>query len=259
MWGRSHPVRVLVVDDEPDIRRVMSRALTTQGIKVDSAADAAGALQQLGRASYDLVLLDVLMPGTSGVDLLATVLRQVPDQRVMMVSALNEPRVRVTCLESGAVDYLSKPFVLAELVARVRVHARRDPPAVPAQRVERRRGERRVGGRRAVDRVGGDLSAHPGDGRFLRRSGVTLDLRVRRVTVGAVDVALSERECLVLAHLMRGARDVCTREEILREVWGASGGQSSNVVDVYVGRLRGKLPAGTITTVRNAGYAFDDA
>ncbi len=247
-------MRVLVVDDEPDIRRLMSHALTAQGINVDTAPDGGAALQQLDRQSYDLMLLDVLMPGTSGVDLLPALFAQHPHQRVMMISALNEPRVRVKCLESGAVDYLAKPFVLAELVARVRVHARKEPTG-PAARAERRRQDRRARGRRTSDPlpVAGPESDPK---RFLRSPALTLDLHARRARAGTLDIALSERETLVLAHLVRHAGEVCSRGEILGEVWGPGSAQSSNVVDVYVGRLRSKLPEGTITTVRHAGYVF---
>jgi two-component system OmpR family response regulator len=247
-------VRVLVVDDEPDIRRLMSHALTAQGITVDTAPDGDAALHQLDRQAYDLMLLDVLMPGTSGVDLLPALFDRHPQQRVMMISAINEPRVRVKCLESGAVDYLAKPFVLAELVARVRVHARRDL-AQPGRRTERRQQERRSRGRRATDPLPPPPEGEDPD-RYLRTPSLTLDLQARRARSGSQDIGLSERETLVLAHLLRRAGEVCPRLEILDEVWGRGTGQSSNVVDVYVGRLRSKLPEGTITTVRHAGYLF---
>ena len=253
-------MRVLVVDDEPDIRRFMSHALLAQGMQVDTAADGDGALLQLRRETYDVMLLDVLMPGTSGLELLPLVFKLSPNLRVMMISALNEPRTRVRCLELGAVDYLSKPFELGELVARVRIHTRVGSGST-VTRVEQRQGERRMSGRRVHARRR-DQSAEgpPGeDGRFLRSPGVTLDVRSRRVHVGAEVISLSERESLVLAFLIRRSGDVCTRQEILTEVWGPAGAQNGNLVDVYVGRLRAKLPTDTITTVRNAGYAFNAA
>ena len=111
-------MRVLVVDDEPDIRRFMTHALEAQGMTV------AAALESLRQRTYDVLLLDVLMPGRSGVELLPQVFKVCPGLKVMMISALNEPRTRVRCLELGAVDYVSKPFVLGELVARVRTHTR---------------------------------------------------------------------------------------------------------------------------------------
>lgn len=254
----------------------MSQALTKQRMSVDTCGDGAAALQQLGREPYDVLLLDVMMPGTSGVDLLPSVFKVRPGLKVMMLSALNEPRLRVKCLELGAVDYVAKPFVLAELVARVRVHARNGNGNGNGHvnvngngngngtgvRTERRAAERRVGGgRRVIDRRKSQPYDVPEgeDNRFVRRAGATLDLHARRVHVGGAAIALSERESLVLAHLMRRAGDVCTRTDILREVWGTHSSQSSNVVDVYVARLRVKLPAGSIATVRNTGYAYSAA
>jgi DNA-binding response OmpR family regulator len=250
-------MRVLIVDDEPDIRRVLSRALASQGMAADTAENGAMALEHLRQTSYDVVLLDVLMPGPTGIDLLPQILRMYPDVRVLMISAVNEPRSRVKCFELGAVDYLSKPFILAELVARVRVHTRQE--ILPAQTVERRVGDRRAGGRRASDREQPALAAATESGRYLTTAKATLDLWSRAVITDGASVALSERESLVLTYLMQRVGDVCTREEILDTVWGPDGASTGNVVDVYVGRLRAKLPADTITTIRNAGYAFNAA
>lgn len=252
-------MRVLVVDDEPDIRRFMTHALKAQRMVVDSAADGPAALEQLRRQAYDVLLLDVLMPGQSGLELLPQVLTLCPDLRVLMISAINDPRTRVRCLELGAVDYIAKPFVLAELIARVRIHTqlRGGAPGPPEQRhVERRQQTRRVHERRAD----GARQATAGEeGLFLRHPGVTLDLRGRRVHMGGLVFHLSEREVLVLACLMRRYGEVCTRQEILGEVWGLSESHNGNLVDVYVGRLRAKLPPDVISTVRNAGYAFTAA
>jgi two-component system, OmpR family, response regulator len=248
-------MRVLIVDDEPDIRRVLSRALASQGMRIDTAANGAIALEHLKQAWYDVVLLDVLMPGPSGIELLPQIIREQPDVRVLMISAVNEPRSRLKCFELGAVDYLSKPFILAEVVARVRVHTRSDLTVVPP--LERRVGDRRAGGRRASDRE--VLPAAAESGRYLTTGKATLDRWTRAVVTDGVTVALSERESLVLTYLMQRVGDVCTREEILDTVWGPDGASTGNVVDVYVGRLRAKLPADTITTIRNAGYAFNAA
>lgn len=249
-------MRVLIVDDEPDIRRFMTHALAAQGMTVDVASDGPAALRQVDQASYDIVLLDVVMPGTSGLDLLPSLLERVPTLRVIMISALIEPRTKVKCLERGAVDYLAKPFVLAELIARVRIHTARVPRGVPVQ--ERRREERRVADRR-VNRIALDQGSATDEHRFIRAPGATLDLRHRKVHIGGRVVSLSERESLVLACLLRRSGGVCTRQEILGEVWGQAAGQNGNLVDVYVGRLRAKLLAESIVTVRNAGYSFHAA
>ena len=250
-------MRVLIVDDEPDIRRFMKRALALQGMTVDVASDGPAALRQVDQASYDIVLLDVVMPGTSGLDLLPSLLERVPNLRVIMISALIEPRTKVKCLERGAVDYLAKPFVLAELIARVRIHTARAARGVPV--LERRSEERRVADRRVNNRITLGQGSATEEHRFIRAPGATLDLRHRKVHIGGRVVSLSERESLVLACLLRRSGGVCTRQEILGEVWGQAAGRNGNLVDVYVGRLRAKLLAENIVTVRNAGYSFHAA
>jgi DNA-binding response OmpR family regulator len=250
-------VKILVADDAPDIRQAVARALAPLTTDVDTAADGTQALRLLRQRRYDVLLLDVLTSGVSGLDLIAAAMTANADSRVIMISAVNEPRTRLRCFELGAVDYLSKPFVLAELVARVRVHTR--PEASVAAPVERRRGERRSDGRRANDLAmvsGTDPSATTA--RFVRTSVATLDLVKRAVIADGTTIPLSARESLVLTYLMRRVGSVCSREDILKMVWGSQA-SSGNVVDVYVGRLRAKLPGGSITTVRNAGYAFNSA
>jgi len=248
-------VRVLVVDDEPAIRQLLSRALTGHGFEVDAAPDGDAGLEMLGRAPYDVVLLDVVMPGRSGTDVLPQVLERCPGQNVIMLSALGDPRVKVRCLELGAVDYVTKPFTLAELVARLRVHARRGtPPTVEPTRVERRRGERRVGDRRRSGSSGGAVPGDPAG--WVRTASASLDLVGRRLHTRGRVIALSEREALLLACLLRRPGEAVPREDLLHAVWGPMDSSSANVVDVYVGRLRAKLGAATIQTIRRVGYAY---
>jgi DNA-binding response OmpR family regulator len=248
-------VRVLVIDDEPAIRQLLSRALTGHGFEVDAAADGTAGLDMVTRGSYDVVLLDVVMPGTPGTDVLPRVLERCPGQNVIMLSALGDPRVKVRCLELGAVDYVTKPFTLAELVARLRVHTRRGAgPAVEPARVERRRGERRVGDRRQSS---GTPDGQPADSTgWVRTASASLDLVGRRLHSRGRVIALSEREALLLACLLRRPGQAVTREDLLRAVWGPLDASSANVVDVYVGRLRVKLGAGSIQTIRRVGYAY---
>jgi DNA-binding response OmpR family regulator len=248
-------VRVLVIDDEPAIRQLLSRALTGHGFEVDAAQDGAAGLEMLGRAPYDVVLLDVVMPGTPGTEVLPQVLQRCPGQNVIMLSALGDPRVKVRCLELGAVDYVTKPFTLAELVARLRVHARRGTgPVVEPARVERRRGERRVSDRRAGS--GSDSAAADDSAGWVRTPTASLDLVGRRLHSRGRVIALSEREALLLACLLRKPGQPVTREDLLKAVWGPLDSSSANVVDVYVGRLRAKLGAATIQTIRRVGYAY---
>jgi DNA-binding response OmpR family regulator len=248
-------VRVLVIDDEPAIRQLLTRALTGHGFRVDTAPDGAAGLEMATRSPYDVVLLDVVMPGTPGTEVLPKVLERCPGQNVVMLSALGDPRVKVRCLELGAVDYVTKPFTLAELVARLRVHGRRGAAAVEPAWVERRRGERRQGDRRLQDPT---VVAEPDSeaSGWVRTPGASLDLVGRRLHSRGRVIALSEREALLLAQLLRRPGQAVTREELLSAVWGPMDAGSANVVDVYVGRLRAKLGADSIQTIRRVGYAY---
>ena len=217
--------RVLVVDDEPRIVSFISRALAAEGLGVDSAYDGPRAIELARARKYELVVLDLLLPGLDGVSVLQSIIDSRPEQRVLVLSAVSDVESKVRCLELGAADYLPKPFALAELLARVRARLRQ-PAAPPAPRM-------------------------------LVAGGLSLDLVRRVADAGHGPVGLSEREFLLLQHLMRKHGDVCTREEILADVWGYSFDPGSNVVDVYVGRLRAKLGAEWIETVRSVGYRLE--
>lgn len=216
---------VLVVDDEPRIVSFVSRALSAEGFQVDGVLDGARGLDLARTGKYELVVLDLLLPSMGGVSVLQELMEARPSQRVLILSALSDVETKVRCLEVGASDYLSKPFSLAELVARIRARLRQ-PASGPEQRM-------------------------------LRLRTVTLDLTRRVASSVAGDVTLSEREFLLLEYLMRRDGDVCTRQRLLADVWGFSFDPGSNVVDVCIGRLRAKLGADVIETVRNVGYRFD--
>ena len=217
--------RVLVVDDEPRISSFVSRALTAEGFDVDSAADGIRGLDLASTGRYELVILDLLLPGLDGVSVLEGLIETRPEQRVLVLSALSDVENRVRCLELGASDYLPKPFAVAELIARVRARLRQ-----PAS------------GR---------------DDRVLRVGDVSLDLVRRTADVGRGPIALPEREFMLLECLARSRGDVLSRERILSAVWGYWFDPGSNVVDVCVGRLRAKLGPNIIETVRGVGYRID--
>lgn len=217
--------RVLVVDDEPRIASFVSRALAAEGFQVDSANDGLRGLELARTGRYELVVLDLLLPGRDGISMLRDLIEARPDQRVLVLSALSDVETKVRCLELGASDYLPKPFSLAELLARVRARLRQ-----PA--------------------------SGPG-GRFLTVGGVTLDLVRRTADSGAGTVPLSEREFHLLRQLMQKGGETCSRPQLLAEVWGYPFDPGSNVVDVCVGRLRAKLGADVIETVRSVGYRFN--
>jgi two-component system, OmpR family, response regulator len=220
--------RILMIDDEPGIRRLVSRALSTAGFEVDCAADGPTGLAMASEGRHELVLLDLMLPGLDGVGVLRGLMAARPSQRVLVLSAIGDVTSKVRCLELGASDYLPKPFAVAELIARVRARLRQPTPEREAPKQER----------------------------WLRVGGVALDTSRRVAEFQSRSVVLSHREFLLLRYLMHKAGDVCGREELLTDVWGYSFDPGTNVVDVYVGRLRAKLSARLIETVRNVGYSF---
>ena len=218
------PARVLLIDDEQRILDFVSRGLRAEGLLVDSAPSGEDGLRLAVSQSYDLVILDLVMPGTDGHRVLDLLLEEKPTQSVLVLSALNDTRSKVRSLERGAEDYVAKPFSLEELLARVRARLR------AAARSE---GTRLVGG------------------------AITLDLIRREADAGSGPVALSEREFLLLGELVRNVGRTVSKERLLSAVWGYHFDPGSNVVDVYVRRLRAKLGADAITTVRGVGYRID--
>jgi DNA-binding response OmpR family regulator len=221
--------RILVVDDEPDLVRFVRRALEVEGFQVLTATDGADGLRLALTEVPDLVVLDLLMPGIDGHAVLAGVLGRHPGMRVLVLSAAAGVEARVDCLERGAVDFLAKPFAIRELLARVRSRLRLSTDDPRAEHV-----------------------LHVGI--------IRLDLRSRRLRVdGGREVVLSQREFLLLAHLMRNVDAVCSRAELLSAVWGYNFDPATNVVDVYIGRLRAKLCKDVIQTVRNVGYQLQSA
>lgn len=224
--------RMLVVDDEDRICRFLGRALRSAGYAVDSATDGPAALRAVRAHDYDMVVLDLMLPGVHGSEVLRRMLDERPDRRILVLSAMTGVEVRVGCLEAGAVDFLAKPFALAELLARIRsrMRERLPGPAAPAP---------------------------PGTvPRALEVGGVRLDTVRRTLEIRGERRSLSHREYAVLLHLLQRAGQVCTREELLSEVWGYSFDPGSNIVDVYIRRLRAKLAGDQIETVRNVGYSF---
>ena len=216
--------RVLVVDDEQRICRFVARSLDAHGFHVDSAATATDALRLAGANDYALIILDLLLPDFDGYEVLRRIIEANSSQRVLVLSAVGDVESRVRCLRLGAVDYLTKPFAIAELVERVK---------------------RRVDDHGATSML-----------RWLEAGGARLDLQRRSLRVREREVPLTPREFELLEHLMRHANEVCTRLELLGDVWGYSFDPGSNVVDVCVGRLRTKLEHDLIETVRNVGYCF---
>jgi DNA-binding response OmpR family regulator len=220
---------LLVVDDEPRIRTILNRSLSAQGHTVYEASDGQAALDQLDSHEMDLVLLDLAMPRRGGLDVLAVLKDRGSSPPVIVLTAVTEISARIQALDRGAVDVVAKPFSTMELSARIRRHLHQET-SVPA-----------------------------GERRYLEAGGVQLDLHRRRAVTAEGPVSLTGREFAVLAHLMRRSNDVCSREELLHDIWDLDFDPGSNVVDVCVGRLRSKIqPTPPIETVRGAGYCFYD-
>jgi DNA-binding response OmpR family regulator len=217
--------RLLVVDDEPRICRFVSRALSARGHTVETSTSGEDALSRASARAFDLVILDLLLPGVDGFEVLDALMAQDPQARVLVLSAVGDIDARVRSLRAGAADYLAKPFAVAELAAR-------------------------------VDARLTELLPCRNEPRWLEVGVVRLDTQRRVLTVEGRNTSLSQREFVLLAHLMRRADEVCTRDELLAEVWGLCFDPRSNVVDVYVRRLRNKLRDDHIETVRNVGYCF---
>lgn len=226
---------VLVVDDEPMLRNLLSRLLRMEGYSVIEASDGQSALELIDARHPDLVLLDVMMPARDGLDVLGD-LRRTSEVPVILVSALGEEVDRVLGLKMGADDYVVKPFSAAELSARI-------------ESVLRRAHMR--------------ATAVPGAATTLAFDGLVIDLQSRDVTVAGENSEMTAKEFDLLAFLAGSPRQVFTREQLLRQVWGSSSDwQSDATITEHVRRLRRKIEEDPdnprwITTVRGVGYRFE--
>ena len=220
-------MRLLVVEDENLIARFVSRGLQSEGYTTSVAPDGEMACQRLRDEEWDLVILDLLLPTRDGFEVLRDLTATANQVPVLVLSAKRSVDVKVAALDAGATDFLAKPFALDELLARVRALLRRDRAAS------------------ASDTPAADLQ-------------FTLDGRSRTLRWGdGGELSLSEREFGLLEYLVRSPNQIVSRERILSAVWEYQFDPRSNVVDVYVGRLRRKLhPAVRIETVRGGGYCL---
>jgi two-component system response regulator MprA len=226
MSGRP---RVLVVEDDADIAGVLRRSLDKEGYEVRIAGDGEIALDQAGDFEPDAVVLDLGLPKLDGVEVCRR-LREDGDMPILILTARDALEARVVGLDSGADDYLVKPFEREELLARLRALLRRRPP------------------RGSAFLVVGDLRLNPDS---------------REVFRGERDLELTAREFELLEHLMRNERIVVSRQALLDEVWGYHPFAETNTVDVFISNLRRKLEAGgeprVLHTVRGAGYVLREA
>jgi len=219
---------ILVIEDEPGIVDFLERGLQAHGFEVSAALDGMTGAEKALAEAVDLIVLDMMLPGRSGAQVLAEVHAAKPALPVIILTARGEIEHRVAGLDAGAVDYLTKPFSISELAARIRAQLR-----VAAQTPT--------------------TTIHAGD--------VDVNLITREVRRAGELVRLSTTEFELLVYLLRNRGQVLSREQILRAVWGYEYDPGTNVVDVYVGYLRRKLRradrSAPIVTVRSVGYRFD--
>ncbi len=213
--------RILVAEDEPNIVRFLVKGLQAEGHATTPAADGPTALYLAQTGEFDLMLLDLGLPGRDGLDVLTELRRKHVRLPIIVLTARSTTADVVTGLDCGADDYISKPFRLAELLARVRLRLR----------PENSREE------------------------FVLRNGdLTLDMRTRQAEIGGRVIDLSAREFALAEMFLRHPGQVLSREQLLSHVWGYDYDPSSNIVEVYIRYLRNKIGADRIVTLRGAGY-----
>ena len=218
-------MHILVVEDEPRLRAALERGLTAEGFNVDAVADGLTGLDHARHRDYDVILLDINLPGMNGYKICEALRADEDWTPILMLTAKDGEWDEVEALDTGADDYVTKPFSFDVLMARIRSLVRRGRPARP------------------VAMTVGDLTLDPGS---------------RQVHRGDTEVNLTVREFALLDYLMRNAGQVVTKRQIMDNVWDHDLESDENLVEVYVGRLRRKLdkPFGTdsIQTVRGTGY-----
>jgi DNA-binding response OmpR family regulator len=220
---------IVLIEDEPGIVDFIDRGLSARGFAVRSALDGDSGLRLALDDHVDLVVLDLMLPGRSGMEILRDLSRERPGLPVIVLTARGELEDRVGGLNAGAVDYLVKPFALAELEARVRAQLR---------------------------------AARQAPSTVLRTGELEVDLLAREVHSGGTLVRLTNTEFDLLAYFMNHPGQVLNRQQILRAVWGYGHDPATNIVDVYIGYLRRKLGTGgqtvPIVTVRSRGYRLEE-
>ena len=220
-------MRILVIEDEAKVASFIRRALEEESYAVDVCEDGAQGLGLIGSGSYDLVILDLMLPGLPGMEVLTAIRKEQSAVPVLILTARSQVDQKVKGLDAGADDYLTKPFAIEELLARVRVLLRRSGA--------------------------GAMS-------FLQVDDLVLNPATREVTRGGQRIDLTAKEYALLEYLMRNAGRVLTRPMIAEHVWNLDFDTFTNVIDIYVNYLRNKIDRGRdrklIHTVRGSGYTL---
>jgi two-component system response regulator QseB len=213
--------RILIAEDEPGMASFLDKGLSSRGYATKVVGDGSGALAVGSDEDFDLLILDLGLPDIDGLSVLRELRRRGERLPVLILTARDDLHDKVEGLDAGAADYVTKPFRLEELLARVRVQLR---------------------------------DGHASEATLLEASGVTLDVRTRKAMVDGELVDLTAREFTMLETFMRHPGQVLSREQLLAHVWGYDYDPGSNVVEVYIRYLRRKLGEDAIETVRGMGY-----
>jgi two-component system copper resistance phosphate regulon response regulator CusR len=216
--------RILIAEDEERITSFLEKGLRANGFSTEVAADGEEALRLARSGSFDLLILDLGLPGKNGLEVLNALRGEGQPLPVVILTARDSVSDTVTGLEGGADDYMTKPFRFDELLARVRLRLRDERTAEPT---------------------------------LLQVGDAALDLRTRQAIVGGAAVDLSRREFSLAEVFFRHPGQVLAREQLLSHVWGYDYDPGSNIIDVYVGYLRKKLGKDRITSVRGMGYRLE--
>ena len=223
-------MNILLVEDEARVAHFIRRGLSAEGWSVDHAADGEDALEHAASNSYDVILLDLMLPGLQGQDVCRKLRARKTVTPILMLTALDSPEEKVDGLKMGADDYLAKPFDFDELIARVEALHRRSTGY--------------------ASNLNNDVITH---------GTLSFDRTSLQVTLGGAEIELSKKERDLLLLFLTNIGRVLSRERILNSVWGVNADPLTNVVDVYVGRLRRKIGAEgeRIVTLRNVGYRMN--
>jgi two-component system, OmpR family, response regulator len=218
-------MRVLIVDDHREVLELVERALSRDQHQVFTADSAERALEELGARNPDIIVLDLGLPDGSGEDLCRTIRSTSDSPAILVLTAQSAVASRVRCLDAGADDYLTKPFAVAELRARVRALSRRTQAAGP---------------------------------RLWQRGGLALDFAARRASLDQREAPITAREWAILECLARAAGRVVPRQQLLEQVWARADAASAASLEVLIGRIRRKLGSDVVRTLRGGGYALAD-
>lgn len=229
--------RILIIEDEEKLARFVELELSHEGYFVEKAADGRVGLEMAESGGYDLILLDIMLPSLSGIEVLRRIRKsentEVAEVPVILLTARDGITDKVTGLDMGANDYMTKPFAIEELLARIRASLR-----LASQIAEHHDGAE---------------NGHE-DGNILRAAGIEMNIAAHTVTYGGKAVVLTNREFILLRTLLENAGVVMSREKLLEAAWGYDYYGETNIVDVYVRYIRQKTSDDVIKTIRGVGY-----